>query len=132
VGNHTFHHPNLTTVDEATVREELQTTALLIRELAGPPRWFRPPGGDYNVQVVAAARAAGMELAMWTANSGDWALPPTKLLTERVLARAESGAIILLHNGTLGTVRALPAIIVELQRRGYDLVTVSHLARDSE
>ena len=69
---------------------------------------------------------------MWTVNSGDWALPPPKVLAERVLARAESGAIILLHNGTLNTVRALPGIIVELQRRGYKLVTLSQLARDTE
>ena len=49
-----------------------------------------------------------------------------------MLARAEPGAIILLHNGTLGTVRALPEIIVDLKRRGYDLVTVSELARGTE
>jgi peptidoglycan/xylan/chitin deacetylase (PgdA/CDA1 family) len=49
-----------------------------------------------------------------------------------VLARAEPGAIVLMHNGTLNTVRALPAIVVELRRRGYTLVTVSKLARDAE
>ena len=49
-----------------------------------------------------------------------------------MLARAESGAIVLLHNGTLNTVRALPGIIVELQRRGYKLVTLSQLARETE
>jgi peptidoglycan/xylan/chitin deacetylase (PgdA/CDA1 family) len=49
-----------------------------------------------------------------------------------VLGRVEPGAIILLHNGTLATVRALPQIIAELQRRGYDLVTISALARGTE
>ena len=100
--------------------------------MADRPRWFRPPGGDYSPAVAAAAQASAMGMAMWTANSGDWALPPPKVLTERVLARAESGAIILLHNGTLNTVRALPGIIVELQRRGYQMVTLSQLARDTE
>ena len=73
-----------------------------------------------------------MGLAMWTANSGDWALPPPNVVTERVLARAQPGAIILLHNGTLNTVRALPGILSELKRRGYNLVTVSQLARDAQ
>ncbi len=132
VGNHTFHHPDLTTVDAATLQDEVGAAAAAIGGMAGHPRWFRPPGGDYSPAVAAAARASAMGMAMWTANSGDWALPPPKVLTERVLARAESGAIIVLHNGTLNTVRALPGVIVELQRRGYNLVTLSQLARDTE
>jgi len=131
VGNHTFHHPNLTTLDEGIVRQELAAATRAIRATVGPPRWFRPPGGDYTAQVAQTAGGAGMGLAMWTANSGDWALPPPNVVTERVLARAEPGAIILLHNGTLNTVRALPVIITELKRRGYGLVTVSQLARDA-
>ena len=77
--------------------------------IAGPPRWFRPPGGDYSPQVAGVAREAGLNLAMWTVNSGDWGAPSPTLLAERVLARAEPGAIILLHNGTLATIRALPS-----------------------
>jgi hypothetical protein len=130
IADHTFHHPNMSTVDQATVAEEIDACATVIDHAAGRvPRWFRPPGGDYTDAVVAAAHRAGLGLAMWTDNSGDWALPPAKVLVERVLARAEPGGIVLLHNGTLNTVRALPEIIIELQRRGYRLVTVSELAR---
>ena len=132
VGNHTFHHPNLTTLDNGIVRQELAAAARVLRATAGPSRWFRPPGGDYSAPVAQAAGEDGMGLAMWTANSGDWALPPPNVVTERVLARAQPGAIILLHNGTLNTVRALPGILSELKRRGYDLVTVSQLARDAQ
>ncbi|HLW60542.1 MAG TPA: polysaccharide deacetylase family protein [bacterium] len=131
VGNHTVHHPNLATVGDATMRQELGAASDVVRVLAGRPLWFRPPGGDYTAAVADAAAADGMGLAMWTANSGDWALPPPKILAARVLARAESGAVILLHNGTLDTVRALPEILRELQRRGYALVTVSQLAGDT-
>lgn len=132
VGNHTFHHPKLTTVDASTVQAELSSTAEALAPLAGRPRWFRPPGGDYDMRVVDAAQQSGMGLAMWTVNSGDWASPAPKTLVARVLARAEPGAIVLMHDGTLATVRALPAIIVELRRRGYDLVTLSDLARSAE
>ncbi len=133
VGDHTFHHPNMTTVDAATAADEIAEAAAAIRDAAGgPPRWFRPPGGDYTVEVAAAARRARLGLAMWTTNSGDWALPPAKILVERVQVRAEPGAIVLMHNGTLNTVRALPQIIVGLQHRGYTFVTVSQLAREAE
>ncbi len=132
VGDHTFHHPKLTTVDASTMRAEIVSTAEVLVPLAGAPRWFRPPGGDYDVSVVNAARESGMGLAMWTVNSGDWASPAPKALVDRVLARAEPGGIVLLHDGTLATVRALPAIIAELRRRGYELVTLSDLARNAE
>jgi peptidoglycan/xylan/chitin deacetylase (PgdA/CDA1 family)/negative regulator of sigma E activity len=132
VEDHTFHHPKLTTVDPATVREEIVMGAETLAPLAGAPQWFRPPGGDYDMEVVRAARRSGLRLAMWTVNSGDWVSPPPNLLVQRVVARAEPGAIILMHDGTLNTVRALPAMILELQRRGYDLVTLKDLARDTE
>ncbi len=133
VGDHTFHHPNMATLDGDTVAQEIRTTAAVIRETAGqPPRWFRPPGGNYTVEVAAAVRRAGLRLVMWTANSGDWALPPAKTVADRVLIRAEPGSIVLMHSTTLNTVQALPRIIIELRRRGYTLVTVSQLARDAE
>jgi peptidoglycan/xylan/chitin deacetylase (PgdA/CDA1 family)/negative regulator of sigma E activity len=130
VGDHSFHHPNLATLDPGTAGREIAEAASVIRAETGrPPRWFRPPGGDYTVEVADAARRAGMGLAMWTDNAGDWALPPAKRVVERVVAHAEPGAIVLLHNGTLNTVRALPRIIVELRRRGYRFVTLSEMAQ---
>ena len=133
VGNHTFHHPNMVTVGAAAEESEIATAAIVIEKAAGrPAAWFRPPGGDYTTTVAQDARRLGLGMAMWTANSGDWALPPARIVAERVLARAEPGAIVLMHNSTLNTVRALPAIIVELRRRGYALVTVAQLARDSD
>jgi peptidoglycan/xylan/chitin deacetylase (PgdA/CDA1 family)/outer membrane lipoprotein-sorting protein len=133
VGDHTFHHPNLTGLPPAAVAREIDTTAALIREITGrPPRWFRPPGGDYTTGVADAARRAGMGLAMWTENSGDWTLPPAKALGEQVPGRAEPGSIILLHSTTMNTARALPEIIVKLRREGYVFVTLSRLAADAE
>jgi peptidoglycan/xylan/chitin deacetylase (PgdA/CDA1 family)/negative regulator of sigma E activity len=133
IADHTFHHPNMATIDPAEAAQEVEAAATVIRETAGRrPLWFRPPGGDYTTGVFRAARDAGMGLAMWTENSGDWALIPAKALMEQVPARAEPGSIILLHNGTLNTVRALPRIIIELRRAGYAFVTVSKLAEDAD
>ena len=133
VGNHTFHHPNMTTLADPVADSEIAAAAAVIDGVAGrPAAWFRPPGGDYTTGVAADARRYRLGMAMWTSNSGDWALPSYRIVIDRVLARAEPGAIILMHSTTLNTVRALPAILVELRRRGYALVTVSQLAHDAE
>jgi peptidoglycan/xylan/chitin deacetylase (PgdA/CDA1 family)/negative regulator of sigma E activity len=133
IADHSYHHPNMTTVDAETMTEEITAGGAVIRRVTGRrPRWFRPPGGDYTSAIVAAARRDGMGFAMWTYNSGDWALPPASVIITRIVSRAEPGAVILLHNGTLNTVRALPELIVELRHRGFTMVTLSRLARDSE
>ena len=134
IGDHTYHHPNLSSLDDAAVADEVDAGAAVIHAAVPGARlvWFRPPGGDYTTAVVAAVQRAGLGLAMWTENSGDWMLPPANIVAQRVMVRAEPGAVVLLHNGTLNTVRALPDIIVNLERRGYRLVTLSQLAQDSE
>ena len=133
IGDHTFHHPDLASVDDATVAQEIDATITVVEQAtAYRPRWLRPPGGDYTDAVVAAAGHAGLGVAMWTDNSGDWALPPAKLVVQHVLVHAEPGGVVLMHNGTLNTVRALPTIIVDLRQRGYRFVTISQLIRDTK
>jgi peptidoglycan/xylan/chitin deacetylase (PgdA/CDA1 family)/negative regulator of sigma E activity len=132
VEDHTFHHPDLTTVDPQVAVEEVRAGARAVEPAAPRPHWLRPPGGDYDPAVLAAVREEGMGLAMWSGNSGDWTAPPPAQLVQRVTALAEPGAVILLHNGTLETVRALPAIITALQARGYELVTLADLAHGAD
>ena len=51
VGNHTFHHPDMSAIsDQAAFQEELDALALLYRETGGEelPRYYRPPQGKYS------------------------------------------------------------------------------------
>jgi peptidoglycan/xylan/chitin deacetylase (PgdA/CDA1 family) len=51
-------------------------------------------------------------------------------LIDRITSRSDTdldGAIILMHVGVRSTADALPAIIANLQARGFQLVTISKL-----
>lgn len=63
---------------------------------------------------------------MWTVDTIDWQRPEPEVIVERVVPKAENGAIVLMHP-TKATVEALPKMIAGLKDKGYKLVTISQL-----
>lgn len=133
VENHTFTHPHLTTLPFASIYQELSTTqSAVLRATGVRPTVFRPPYGEYNANVVTAARQLGLTVVTWDADANDWATPQpaADMIASRILNAAENGAIFLLHEGggnRANTVAALPSIITGLQARGLTLVTIPQM-----
>jgi peptidoglycan/xylan/chitin deacetylase (PgdA/CDA1 family) len=63
----------------------------------------------------------------WSADTEDWKKPGAAAITQRVLAEARPGAIILQHDIHGQTIDAMPAALDGLIAKGYHLVTVSQL-----
>ncbi|MEI6915278.1 MAG: polysaccharide deacetylase family protein [Armatimonadota bacterium] len=128
IGNHTYHHVNLTKIPTAYIATEIKACGEVVRSITGrAPHVFRPPGGDYDGDVASAAQRLGYTIVLWTDDPGDYASPGTAIITNRTLARLSNGGILLLHDGVQQTVNILPALIESLQARGYKLVTVDQL-----
>ncbi len=69
--SHTMTHPDLTTLDDATLRQELAAPRRAIRRQFGrPARFFCYPAGRYDPRVVAAVKRAGY-LGATTTNFGN-------------------------------------------------------------
>lgn len=130
IGNHTFHHVNLTKVPEEDVAIEIQACGDVLEKITHQkPHLFRPPGGDYDLKVAEIMGSLGYTMIMWTDNPGDYAKPGDKRIEMRVLSKVDNGAIILLHDGIQETVGALPRILSELKGRGYEFVTIDEMIR---
>lgn len=128
VANHTYHHPNLTQLSGHLVEEELLRTQEAITAVTGQtPRYFRPPGGDYNETVLLAARSLGLVTVFWTDDPGDYANLGPRSLEFKTLANVTDGGILLLHQGVEDTIRILPQTAEMLQRRGFVITTVTGL-----
>jgi peptidoglycan/xylan/chitin deacetylase (PgdA/CDA1 family) len=124
IGNHSFHHP----VDPGEA--ELASTQVAIRGATGfTPCLFRPPYGEIDPKVKAAARANGLEMVFWTLDSEDDQHPGVGAIRVKVVRQTTPGAIVLLHDGGHHpeTVLALPGIIEGLRARGFRFVTVTEL-----
>jgi peptidoglycan-N-acetylglucosamine deacetylase len=124
IGNHSFHHP----VDPGAA--ELASTNVAIRSATGfEPCLFRPPYGEVDARVEAAARANGLEMVLWTLDSEDDHHPGVAAIRRKVVRQTTPGAIVLLHDGGHHpeTVEALPGILEGLRARGFRCVTVTEL-----
>lgn len=136
IGNHTYHHircTNVKTQDELI--DELQLTEDAIYEAAEyHPKLFRPPEGRYDDKTAKTAEALDYNVIIWTVDTCDWRRPSVQSIVDNVLTNTSSGSIILCHDGIRSgspTPAALRIFIPELQKRGYQFVTVSELILDS-
>lgn len=134
IGNHTWHHEYFKYNEEGAAREIDRTTSL-IEELTGiRTSIFRPPGGILNNGLAAYAQKRNYTVVMWSADSLDWR-NATQSLMQNVMRQANSGGIVLMHDGggnRSRTVEALPDIIAKFRKEGYTFVTVPELLKMQE
>lgn len=134
IGNHTWNHLALPKYSDEIVREEIMRAEALLTEISGqtPRPRLRAPFGERNNRVLQIAANLGYRSIYWTIDSLDSVEPrkTPQFLIDRVTSKSDAeldGAIILMHVGIKSTADALPAIIANLQGRGFKLVTVSKL-----
>jgi peptidoglycan-N-acetylglucosamine deacetylase len=128
VGNHTYHHVNLTKIPKEDVAVEIKACGDVIKGITGvAPHLFRPPGGDYNKQVAMVSEAEGYKMILWTDDPADYASPGDKVIRVRLLDRVSNGGIILIHDGVQETVDVLPKILQTLKDKGFELVTIDEM-----
>lgn len=137
IGNHGYSHKYLNQLSERDIKQEITKTEKLIMKTtpkAPKPSVFRPPGGLYDKKVVETALSLGYTTILWTIDPRDWAHASTQKIVNAVLDKAKPGSIILLHDGLfpLSTPEAIQYIIDNLQKQGYEFVTVSELLQLSE
>ena len=126
---HTYTHPNLCRIPSADVERELMRTVASIRAATGrTPKYFRPPGGNLNPVVIKIAARWGLTPCMWTVDGETMEKTTADRLLDWMLPRIVPGSILLLHNGRMTTVDALPYLISGLRKKGYTFVTIEQLA----
>ncbi|MEN0130754.1 MAG: polysaccharide deacetylase family protein [Brevundimonas sp.] len=128
VGNHSWSHPQLTLLSSSAVAREVTRTQAAIQHAAGvTPTLMRPPYGAVSPRVLGVLGQHHLAAVLWNVDTEDWKNRSVRITTQRALAGARPGAIILMHDIHPTTVRAVPGIIHALHERGYTLVTVPQL-----
>jgi peptidoglycan/xylan/chitin deacetylase (PgdA/CDA1 family) len=126
VGLHGFVHRPYPWLSPARLRADLDQQCALLQDLLGcPPRWIRPPWGLHHRMLRQEARRRGLRLALWTRSTRDWTCPGEAVIADRIVAGAQPGAVLLLHDAShdgrrsaIQTVAALDLALEELSRRG--------------
>lgn len=124
VGNHSYHHPDMTTISDDKIREELRLVKEEFTKLTGSThmQYLRPPRGVFSERVLAVSNAEGYQSVFWSLAFVDWKTDQQKgaqYAYDNVLKQIHPGAVILLHAVSSDNASALPKIIDDLQKRGY-------------
>ncbi len=134
IGDHSFSHRNLKLLPvDAAEQDILSASNLIEQEIHQKVRFFRPPGGNVSLALVKTIETLGMKTVLWSIDPKDWKPGTTSAqIVNRVLTHLRSGSIVVMHEGKQQTLGALPVLIQELKKRGWQLVTVSELLSDGQ
>jgi peptidoglycan/xylan/chitin deacetylase (PgdA/CDA1 family) len=129
IANHSWSHPQLSAMSEASVRDQLEKTHQAIKQATGiEPKMFRPPYGAFTLRQRNWANAVyGYKIILWDVDPLDWKIRNASHVESEILKQTVSGSIILSHDIHKSTVDAMPATLDALLAKGYKFVTVSEL-----
>lgn len=127
IANHSFTHQDMSKMSAEVIREEIDKTSQVIREMVNvETKFFRPPFilmSDTMYDTIPFPFICG-------ADSRDW--DPTTTAQDRinnVLNGVSDGSLVLMHDlkDNVKTLEALPVIIEKLREQGYEFVTASQI-----
>jgi len=132
IGNHTWEHPNMTTIPAADVLAQFTRANDAIAAATGKvPTLWRPPGGLTDDAVNSVAASQGQAGILWDVIPFDWINDSDTAATRYMLmTQIRPGSVVLFHDTYSSTVDVVYQFIPVLKSNGYHLVTVSQLLGD--
>lgn len=129
IGNHTWEHPDMTTIPAADLPAQFSRANEAIAAATGrTPTIWRPPGGLTDAAVNAVAARDGLAGILWDVIPFDWINDSDITATRYMLmTQIKPGSVVLLHDSYSSTVDLVLQFIPVLEANGYHLVTVSEL-----
>ena len=155
IGNHNWSHANVRRLDMPGTLAEVRNTQIAYEKVRTdlskrqclaanpvalsqvPPRLglYRFPYGACNADALKTVAEQGLLAIQWDISMADPVLMQTgDRIVKTVLEKVRPGSIIIGHANGRGahTNDALPVLIPELKKRGYEFVTVSELLAAGE
>jgi len=129
VGNHTWSHARLTSINPLLVWLELMRTQFTVGEEVGwKPRLFRTPYAAHTPATDRISRELGLVEVFWDVDARD-DVPNARVadVVRNVERGLRPGAIVLLHDIHPWTLAALPKVLSAISARGLRAVSVSEL-----
>ncbi|BCJ48582.1 hypothetical protein Asp14428_00570 [Actinoplanes sp. NBRC 14428] len=133
IGNHSWSHPDLATLDLADAGTELSRTHETIQRVTGrTPTLMRPPYGHLGGSTLLAADSLGYDIVLWSEQMRERQYQDDPAGQVKAIVDAvRPGSIILAHDvgadRRLVALRHLGEMFDGLRRRGFRFATVSEL-----
>jgi peptidoglycan-N-acetylmuramic acid deacetylase len=132
IGNHSWGHPDLSQISDQRYAQELKKLRDAFTKLTGikTMRYLRPPRGTFSERSLKLAHDAGYVSVFWSAAYQDWLRHEQhggSYAYDRIMRRIHPGAIVLLHTVSRDNADALPRVIADLKKQGYQFRSLDNL-----
>jgi len=132
VGNHSVTHPDMTTLTDDEVMQEILGCADYYNEVTGydMPKFFRPPAGGYSVRTLEITKNLGYKTIFWSYAYKDWLVdeqPGRDVAYQNAMDYSHNGCIMLLHAVSTSNTEALDDILKDLKAQGFEFVSLEEL-----
>lgn len=124
VGNHSYHHPNMSAMGKEEFQKELEQLEELYERTTGEKmeKFYRPPQGKYSENNLKLAKELGYKTFFWSLAYVDWdqnAQPSREQAFSKLLKRVHPGAVVLLHNTSRTNGEILDELLTKWEEMGY-------------
>jgi peptidoglycan-N-acetylmuramic acid deacetylase len=124
IGNHSWHHPDMTQISDQRVREELEKVKVKTKELTGQKemKYLRPPRGVFSERTMQIAKEEGYTHVFWSLAYVDWNVNEQKgaqYAYDSIMKQIHPGCVMLLHTVSKDNADALEKVIQDLKKKGY-------------
>ncbi|SDK34905.1 delta-lactam-biosynthetic de-N-acetylase [Sediminibacillus albus] len=132
VGNHSYYHPDFTTLSKQKLKKELDKLESAVAEITDQKsmQYVRPPKGTFNEQTIQWANELGYFHMFWSLAFVDWHTNNQKgwqSAYQQVINQIHPGAVILLHTVSEDNAEALEYLIDDLRKQGYTFKSLDDL-----
>ncbi|KFM94683.1 delta-lactam-biosynthetic de-N-acetylase [Paenibacillus macerans] len=132
IGNHSWSHPDMTTISDERIRDELERVKQETAKVTGRQemKYLRPPRGIFSDRTLRVTKELGYTNVFWSVAYKDWDVKAQRgadYAYRQVVSQLHPGAVILLHSVSKDNAAALGSIIDEARRQGYEFKSLDEL-----
>lgn len=132
VGNHSYHHPDMSQMSREQFQAELGELESLYQETFGQEmaKYYRPPQGKYSDKNLENAKELGYKTVFWSLAYVDWDVdnqPSCEEAMDKLTRRVHPGAVVLLHSTSKTNGEILDNILTKWEEMGYSFRSLEEL-----
>ncbi len=116
LANHTWNHEDLAVLPQSLFDETVGRTQSILGTHA--TACLRPPYASFNESTKEWAADHGLDLVIWTVDTGDWRRPGVWAIVNEIILGAQDGATILMHDGGGDRSQTVQALEIALPHLG--------------
>lgn len=128
LGNHTWSHPDLTSVPQSKVEEELKRNDEFLKKTygVGAKPYYRPPYGKHNAAVDAVADELGYTVpTLWSGSLSDSTLITEEYILKMIDEYFTPQNIVIGHLNHLPVTHVYPQLVDTIRERNLRTVTLN-------